>query len=228
MNGISVGEAPQLSATYAEFDNGAAVFGPSTGNSGYFNFAGTSLSSAVRVISGGYGLPGGLVKVNNGLYIIGNTNATTDFEAVGTGAQISNSVIMGWGFANTNTSAGDRLDLNGPDLGGYTNNIEVGNRTTPTYLLTGNTSYTATKLVNFPIENQNSVVMSYGTNSTVSVYADGKSYYVSTPNYAFTNWVGAGISYSSPTKSQSVSPEIYYFFVLPINSGYVHLNYNVN
>ena len=228
MNGISVGEAPQLSATYAELDNGAAVFGPSTGNSGYYNFAGTSLNGFARVISGGYGLLGGVVKVNNGLYIIGNTNATTDFEAVGTGAQISNSVIMGWGFANTNTSTGDRLDLNGPDLGGYTNNIEVGNRTTPTYLLTGNTSYTATKLVNFPIENQNSVVMSYGTNSTVSVYADGKSYYVSTPNYAFTNWVGAGISYSSPTKSQSVSPEIYYFFVLPINSGYVHLNYNVN
>jgi len=70
--------------------------------------------------------------------------------------------------------------------------------------------------------------MSYGVNSTVSVYADGKLYYVNTPNYAFKNWLGASISYTSSMKAQAVSPEIYYFFVLPINSGYVQLNYKVN
>jgi len=53
------GEAPQLSPTYAEYDNGASVF------NNYWNFAGTSLPS-------GLSASGGLIyTVNNGLTIVG-------------------------------------------------------------------------------------------------------------------------------------------------------------
>ena len=53
-DGVNVGEAPQLSATYGQYDNGAKVF------SFYDNFAGTSLSSKWTDTSG-------TPVVNNGL-----------------------------------------------------------------------------------------------------------------------------------------------------------------
>ena len=55
LDGVTVGEAPQLSATYGQYDNGAKVF------SFYDNFAGTSLSSSWSVGSGV------AVSVDNGL-----------------------------------------------------------------------------------------------------------------------------------------------------------------
>jgi len=54
LDGVTVGEAPQLSATYGQYDNGAKVF------SFYDNFAGTSLSSKWTDTSG-------TPVVNNGL-----------------------------------------------------------------------------------------------------------------------------------------------------------------
>jgi len=125
MNGISIGEAPQLSSVYGEYDNGIEVFGSPTGTSGYFNFVGTSLNEHIRVMSGGFGLPGGSFEQDNGLYLIGNTNGTQDFESVGTSYQISNSVIMGWEFSNTSNSNSNNFVLNGPDLSGHTNNVTV-------------------------------------------------------------------------------------------------------
>ncbi len=227
MNGVTVGEAPELSSVYAEYDNGYIIFGSPTGDSGYFNFAGTSLDPDLNVISGGFGYPSGSYIIDNGLYLIGNTNGTPDFEAIGTAGSVSNSAMMGWGFSTTNNSQGYGLGLNGPDLGGYSDNIVPGNSTTPTILHTGNTSYTTTTLKDFPIENDNHVDMTYGVNSTVSIYANGKTYYVATPNYNFNNYVGAGVSYSSATQSQEISPEIYYLFVVPYSVGYFDLNYQV-
>ena len=55
LDGVTVGEAPQLSGTYGQYDNGAKVF------SFYDNFAGTSLSSSWSVGSGV------AVSVDNGL-----------------------------------------------------------------------------------------------------------------------------------------------------------------
>lgn len=53
MDGISVGEAPELSRYYGQFDNGANIFGHPAGASGYYNFKGTVLNPFLRVISGG-------------------------------------------------------------------------------------------------------------------------------------------------------------------------------
>ena len=53
------GEAPQLSSTYAEYDDGASVF------TNYWNFNGTTLSSPFTSVIG----TDGSVSVNNGLSI---------------------------------------------------------------------------------------------------------------------------------------------------------------
>lgn len=64
-NTIWVGEAPQLSSTYAEFDNGAYVF------NNYWNFAGTSLPGGWVASD-----PSGM-SVNNGLNISAGAVYTT-------------------------------------------------------------------------------------------------------------------------------------------------------
>ena len=56
-NGITVGEAPQLSSIYAEYDDGASVF------NNYWNFNGTSIPPGFTEYTDG----GGSVTVDNGL-----------------------------------------------------------------------------------------------------------------------------------------------------------------
>jgi len=63
MDGVYWGEAPQLSSTYGQYDNGANVFGV------YDNFAGTSLSSQWTEINSP------TVSVNNGITVTGNGQA---------------------------------------------------------------------------------------------------------------------------------------------------------
>ena len=61
-----IGEAPQLSSTYAQYDDGASVF------NNYWNFAGTSLPSGLNTL-----LNGGSVTVNNGV-TLSTGSAETD------------------------------------------------------------------------------------------------------------------------------------------------------
>ncbi len=72
-NTVNTGEAPQLSSTYGEYDNGANVF------ESYDNFSGTQLNSAKFRVSAVGGVSGGTVVVNNGLSIV---VSTTDAVAV--------------------------------------------------------------------------------------------------------------------------------------------------
>ena len=60
-----IGEAPQLSSTYAQYDDGASVFPV------YYNFAGTTLDSRISTISGA------TLTQNNGLTIAASTTSTT-------------------------------------------------------------------------------------------------------------------------------------------------------
>ncbi|MGC8533643.1 MAG: hypothetical protein ACP5MV_03405 [Candidatus Parvarchaeum sp.] len=62
-NGNTVGEAPQLSSSYAQYDNGGNVF-----FEGYWNYAGTSLPSGFSTVNTG-GESGESISVNNGLFI---------------------------------------------------------------------------------------------------------------------------------------------------------------
>ncbi len=54
-DGVFAGEAPQLSPTYGEYDNGASVF------SFYDNFAGTHISGAWDTAGGAYSVDNGLI-----------------------------------------------------------------------------------------------------------------------------------------------------------------------
>ena len=67
-DGVDVGEAPQLSSTYAKYDDGANVF------DFYDNFNGTTLSSKWTVISSGY-------IINNGISFPANSNAQITTKA---------------------------------------------------------------------------------------------------------------------------------------------------
>jgi len=69
-----IGEAPQLSSTYGQYDDGASVF------NFYDNFAGTSLSSKWTQGIGS----GGTITVNNGLTISSTTNYDTFVQSVST------------------------------------------------------------------------------------------------------------------------------------------------
>ena len=66
-DGVYAGEAPQLSSTYAEYDNGASVF-PAL----YQNFAGTSMPS-------GWTLAGSSIIINNGMSISASSNTVENY-----------------------------------------------------------------------------------------------------------------------------------------------------
>ena len=227
MNGLSVGEAPELSHYYGQFDNGVYVFGHPSSTSGYYNFKGNILNPFLRAISGGYGLPGGSILVNNGLYLNGFNNGAA-YEAVGTGASVSNSIIMGWGFGSTQNTAG--VVLNGPSLGGYSDSIYVANSSGKSTLSFGNesTNYKTVNLLNLNLAEENNVAIAYGINRSVSVYSNGRFQTISSPVFSFNNYVGATVSYSSNTFSQRFSPEIFYLFIVPLSSSYVGLSYAIN
>ena len=67
------GEAPQLTSTYAQYDNGALVF------SNYWNFAGTSTPSGLTTLLGT-----GSVTVSNGLTLVGGSGAGSSDAGVKT------------------------------------------------------------------------------------------------------------------------------------------------
>jgi len=74
-DGVYAGEAPQLSSTYAQYDDGASVF------NNYWNFAGTTLPSSLTetVLSNPSGASGSY-SVNNGI-TISNTNGADIFQS---------------------------------------------------------------------------------------------------------------------------------------------------
>ncbi len=105
LNNNNVGEAPQLSSTYAEYDDGANVF------SFYDNFAGTTLSNIWQI----HGNP--IISVNDGLTI----NSLTIKEAsITTGSFFSGIFsIYQKSLLTTNLNYGVLLDYNYSSNTGY-------------------------------------------------------------------------------------------------------------
>ncbi len=117
-SGRYAGEAPQLSPTYAQYDNGASVF------NNYWNFAGTSLPNGWT--AGGY-------NVNNGLTLSGaqaiayttitypsvgivadsytTTGSTTAPEDPLFGYGLTKSGLVGYGYAYTGYTAAPGIYL---------------------------------------------------------------------------------------------------------------------
>ncbi|MGC8580639.1 MAG: hypothetical protein ACP5MB_11400, partial [bacterium] len=112
-DGVYAGEAPQLSSTYAQYDDGASVF------NNYWNFAGTSLSSSWTAISGTAGTD---YKINNGLQLLTTTarlqgsNLYQNFILEGYFQFISDASSGGWDFgvfSSTSSAYGLHADGNG-------------------------------------------------------------------------------------------------------------------
>ncbi|MEM3846783.1 MAG: DUF2341 domain-containing protein, partial [Candidatus Parvarchaeota archaeon] len=70
-DGVYMGEAPQLSPTYGQYDNGASVF------NFYDNFAGTVLSNKWTT-----GVNGGSITVNNGISLYSGTTSTSNYATL--------------------------------------------------------------------------------------------------------------------------------------------------
>ncbi|EEZ92579.1 MAG: hypothetical protein BJBARM4_0839 [Candidatus Parvarchaeum acidiphilum ARMAN-4] len=111
-NTVNVGEAPQLSATYAEYDDGANVF------NFYDNFAGTSLNTTKWNSYGSDQTSGSLsgISVNNSLSLTGGGTAGLSHETwiADTNIQWNSNIILDvyedspsasttfrWGMTNT-------------------------------------------------------------------------------------------------------------------------------
>jgi hypothetical protein len=115
-DGVYWGEAPQLSPTYAEYDNGASVF------TNYADFSGAALPSGWTAVSGTSGTD---YVINNGLQLktttarIQGSSVTQNFILEGYFQFISNA-LNGWDFG-VYSSSSSAYGLH-PDSGNTGNN----------------------------------------------------------------------------------------------------------
>ncbi len=96
------GEAPQLSPTYAEYDNGANVF------TGYWNFAGTSMPSGWTT-----GLSG--LVINNGISCSCSGSPATIYTSMTYGT-----VGIAEAYTESTGAADIQIDVNGTNFGYFT------------------------------------------------------------------------------------------------------------
>ena len=104
LNKLTTGEAPQLSSTYAQYDDGADVF------NNYWNFAGTSLPSGWTYVSQG----GSSYSVNNGITF--NTVNNNPSGGIYSSVSISSPIVID-ALQNIGTTAAEQTI--GPELNNY-------------------------------------------------------------------------------------------------------------
>jgi len=93
LDGVYTGEAPQLSSTYAQYDNGANVF------TNYWNFAGTSLPSGWNTAEAAS------VTVNNGVSFTGASGGLNTAQIVYTTAISRPLIIDMYAYTSGNNPA---------------------------------------------------------------------------------------------------------------------------
>ncbi|MEM3859899.1 MAG: hypothetical protein QW478_10945, partial [Candidatus Micrarchaeaceae archaeon] len=215
-----LGEAPQLSPTYAEYDNGADVF------PFYDNFAGTSLSSKWNS-----GSSGGTITVNNGLtetipfnaatgsYVYISTNSyqitgdqivesyanlnsfdTSNFRIVPVAVTASNSEA--WHADNSENEAGggwvgDAFQVNGIDA--ETTTDSSFNGFVDSNYIASNSNYNIFGIWYIPSE----LYVAY--NSETTPYASTTTYVPTTPLYiTISIWLNPAQTYTSTTYPMNV------------------------
>ena len=107
-NNTTTGEAPQLSSTYAEYDNGANVF------TNYWNFAGTGLPTGWTTYGGSVTQNNGVVFSTSGVileYTASKLPITNILEWYQTGGNSGSTQSVGGGYSvdssgNPNTASG--------------------------------------------------------------------------------------------------------------------------
>ncbi|MCL4376387.1 hypothetical protein M1558_02760 [Candidatus Parvarchaeota archaeon] len=123
-NNNTTGEAPQLSSTYAEYDNGANVF------TNYWNFAGTSLASGINSITSN-----GSVSVNNGVTIKGGTTSEGGENGIYTSSSFTAPIIVDYYGTQTTSFQGDVWGWSEPGFSNYTGSSDASPNIAGTYTL---------------------------------------------------------------------------------------------
>ena len=158
LNGVSIGEAPQLSSTYAQYDNGVNVFGQGA----YYNFK-TFNSTYMWDNKGDYYSTGsGLVVDSEGFYNNVMINTTMS----------NNNYYVLTNFYNTNVSSsmGDVLSYSDVYLQGEVGIAGNGNGVESILYYNGASNVITT---NIPLSTTNYNTFTFGTYGNNDFYADG-------------------------------------------------------
>jgi len=179
-----IGEAPELSSTYAQYDNGASVF------NFYDNFKGTTLSSVWTVPSGS------TYSVNNGF--IGTPNNYT--SVYNPNIQETSSIIAEWGLNMSSTTypnSASQFQLNRYSTSSNIHWLGVSGSDT---LKNGANQVTTVSISSTGI--QTFGIWNNGT--TVTWYYEGSSYTynsaTSATDYLALGWAYGGQSNNFPTE----------------------------
>ena len=188
VSGNNVGEAPQLSPSYGEYDNGASVF------NNYWNFAGTSLPT-------GWTNTGITYSVNNGI----SATATTASGYISYGTSISAPTIVE-GYGNLYQSNGDwtgigLMTVPVVNQAGYQGmSISTGFATSG-YQAEG--TYQG-------IQTEDSTETNTGGGTATNANQIWSVAYISTSSSAyFSNYINIGSTLTSPTVSTPLYPAMF-------------------
>ena len=239
-----LGEAPQLSSTYAEYDNGKMVF------PFYDNFAGTSLNTSIWNKYGSDNSVSSLnnILVNNGLSLIGGGHSGTSHET-----WISTSLLTGsfthawvvdiyenspsinttfrWGFSNTLPTDFDEYNQSyfGEQI--YSNGnwyVDTNNGSSSnTQNEIGSWASLANSYVVWSMTANNSKVLFYNPNSYSLLSASGQTINTTIPAYSPSVDLSLTNEYNNPiyvkwARTRTYLPNGMPTFTIELNT------YNVN
>jgi len=190
-----IGEAPQLSSTYAQYDDGASVF------NNYWNFAGTTLPNGMTCTSGG------TCTVNNGVSISGNSNSCT-----ATGMQSSSTysapIALDWygGGGSSATNGGAYISFGFADTSNWASGIcgtpmgalQAGNTASYLNVERGSTT-TQTNYASNPV--QKAVYTILASTSAVTSYMNYINSYTATASSPITDNIGFFLQVNSGTET---------------------------
>jgi hypothetical protein len=187
MNGTDTGEAPQLSSTYGEYDNGVNVF------TNYWNFAGTSTPSGINVYTSD-----GSITFNNGVTIKGGASTSGGENGVATSTSFSQPIIVDYYGTQSTSPSGDSWGGNISGFSNYLSNSDSTPFSGGTYTLIdfeGSPEGKSTSTPNAnPFTNQSGTITG-GTLSTPSSNLFPNSIwthiYTSSTYYTYQNYVNS-------------------------------------
>lgn len=220
ISGNDIGEAPQLSSTYAEYDDGASVF------SFYDNFAGTSLNTSKWTSTG-------TITINNGISITTSGSSISSIISVSTfqypiiidyygQTDITTAGTAGFGTNAANTSTTQQVMIgavasSGQNFGAYDgtiSNIRMSYSASTNYLFSiiYPTNPTANLFANYNYGNtvtQTSDISNANTPFNIEITLQNapssvSAYYVRTRAYP-PNGVMPSVAYGSPQSPSSLS-----------------------
>ena len=178
---LYAGEAPELSSTYAQYDNGVNVFTAYfDGNTATSNFA-VNTNMAVSKSTGVTG-PGGATI--NAIHISGYAGSAAEFEFKTAQSNVAMIVESSFANANTGTATGVLGLLNNAAPGSVTNGINAGDGFGNSFF--SNTYYVAGAQTNTNNQGTGSTAWEYGSVTYAGTAATSWSAYIAPQLYSTT------------------------------------------